>query len=105
MKPTIQFEFLKTAIVNLGYISSLQGVRNILNQLKMNPFRSFIWRKLYTNGGTGVRKVLQSCLGGTPRSNIMIWGYSSSKRLRTPALKEMDLWKLQYLFLQKYFWA
>jgi hypothetical protein len=36
----------------------------------------------------GVRKVLESCLGGTKRSNIMIWGYASTKRLRTPVLED-----------------
>ncbi len=36
--------------------------------------------------------MLQSCLGGTPRSNIMIWGYASSKRLRTPGTVDADKW-------------
>jgi hypothetical protein len=50
------------------------------------PSWSFIYTRLETNGGTGVRKVLQSCLGVTQKNNIMIWGYVSTKSLRTPGL-------------------
>jgi hypothetical protein len=39
-----------------------------------------------TNGGMWDQKVLQSGLGGTQRSKIMILGYVNAKKLRTPAL-------------------
>jgi hypothetical protein len=80
---------IRTAMLNLGYAyppgyaSRLQGVHKIKNLLKISPFQSFIYIRPDTNGGLGVRKVLQSCLGGTQRSKIKIWGYASNKRLRT----------------------
>jgi hypothetical protein len=45
----------------------------------------------------GVRKVLESCLGCVQRSKIMIFGYTSTKRLRTPELDHFAFMK--YVFL------
>ncbi len=36
----------------------------------------------------GVRKKLQSCLGGTPKSNFTILGYAGMKRLRMPGIEK-----------------
>ncbi len=36
----------------------------------------------------GVRKMLQTCLGGSQRNNTMIWRYMSTKRLRAPGIVE-----------------
>ncbi len=65
-----------------GYASRLQGVRQI------SPFQSVVCIRSGTNCGKGVRKELKSCLGGTQRSKILIQGYASTKRLRTPAVNE-----------------
>ena len=69
----------------MGYTSSLQGVRRILNHIKKRPHK-------------GSKRVL----GGMQRGSILIWGYAkgvkfgfwgtklfgyvSNKRLRTPSL-------------------
>jgi hypothetical protein len=39
-------------------------------------------------------------LGGTISVNCLIWGYASSKRLRTPTLIDVKIWsiKIQYIF-------
>jgi hypothetical protein len=84
-------EWFRAAILNQGYMSSLQGVHIIVNQLKVSPFLSFLYTKPDTNGVMRVHVVLQSCSGSTIRSNIMIWGYASTKSLRTPGLRHFRL--------------
>jgi hypothetical protein len=50
-------------VLNLGYASILQGVRQIKK-----------------------KKLKRSLKGGRQRGKILIWGYASAKRLRTPDL-------------------
>jgi hypothetical protein len=87
----------RPAILNLGhaypqgYACRLQGILKIENLLIISPFQFFICVRSDTFGGMGVCKVLKPCFGGTQRSKIMIWGYASTKMLRTPALDHGSL--------------
>jgi hypothetical protein len=80
------FHYFKAAILNLGYTypwgyaSSWKGLHIMLKHIKINPQKA-------TKRGLGVRKGVQFWFGGTQWGLILILGYMSKKRLRTPALK------------------
>ncbi len=103
----------KPAILNLGYARSLQGVRQILNLLKISLYKSNISLKKLTKdlnqlkislflsfisitmiSGVckgyqfylGARRGVKLWFGGKQKGLNPIWGYTSIKRLRTPGL-------------------
>jgi hypothetical protein len=43
----------------------------------------------------GYAKWIQAWFGGTRRGTILIWGYASTKRLRTPGIMELNLSRMQ----------
>ncbi len=107
----------KAAVLNLGYaypwgyaINS-QGVRKqlavrlkntqymvilVFNLIKIKKIAIFGYNKLvrwynlftlWCNLDVGVRKGVQVWFGGTRKITVLIWGYASTKRLRTPGVK------------------
>ncbi len=75
------FSDYKSVILNLGYASSSQGVHNIIKRTQTKT----IWVDFCY---LGVCKGVKFLFGGTQNGTILIWGYVSPKRLRTPALND-----------------
>jgi hypothetical protein len=67
------------------------------NQKKTHPNEAYLCRIFYL----GVRKGD----GGTQRGAILIWGYASTKRLRTPALKGLPVVCILSLFANLLYFA
>ncbi len=72
----------RPAILNLGYGSRSQGVRKKTIRVE---FLILGYTKGY-NSYLGVSRGVQFLFGGTQRGTISIWGYASTKGLRTPDL-------------------
>jgi hypothetical protein len=79
--------------VHWGYANSFLKANN----LKINPkepiLRSFVYLKytrnccFFCNFLSRGTICIKFVFGGTHRGTTLIWGYASTKRLRTPALK------------------
>ena len=72
-----------SVVLNLGYASSLQGVRRNIIYIKISPIK----RKQKGFQGQAKRSIW---IWGMPRGFILIWGYTSNRRLRPPGLIQIN---------------